>query len=354
MATVTGLTKERMLEIESASIVSGAVLLDELILTRRDGTQINAGSVRGPAGQDGQDAAPGSVTPVGDTTPIRTADGRIKTATPTELDDAATMDYVGKSGGALKTLIDDASWVVRKTALQQRVLTGGGVRKVSSIGVSWSQRFLTMGAGREASTVIGYYEIVMPPNGTSIPVFYDSTSTVVTITNGVVPLGDWRALYYDVPAGTVATSDPARFKIVDYRTVGTKIPPTWLLIAVRNADTLSPMYMWGDGRSQDYWRDLILSGGWINYSGYAPAGYQLSDDGRVILRGLIANGATGTFTTLSASLTPLLRPIFTAQANLGLARIDVVSTGEVVLMNYLAGGTNAYLSLDGISWFAGA
>lgn len=67
MATVTGLTAERMLEIEAASIVDGDVVGDNLILTRHDSTQINAGSVRGPqgdAGPVGQDLEVISAVPV--------------------------------------------------------------------------------------------------------------------------------------------------------------------------------------------------------------------------------------------------------------------------------------------------
>lgn len=57
MATITGLTAERMLEIEAASIVDGEVVGDDLILTRHDTTQINAGDVRGPAGPQGPEGA---------------------------------------------------------------------------------------------------------------------------------------------------------------------------------------------------------------------------------------------------------------------------------------------------------
>lgn len=53
MATINGLTAERMLEIEAASIVDGDVIADHLILTRHDGTPIDAGSVVGPAGPAG-------------------------------------------------------------------------------------------------------------------------------------------------------------------------------------------------------------------------------------------------------------------------------------------------------------
>lgn len=53
MATVTGLTAERMLAIEAASVVDGDVIGNNLILTKHDGTQIDAGNVRGPQGPQG-------------------------------------------------------------------------------------------------------------------------------------------------------------------------------------------------------------------------------------------------------------------------------------------------------------
>jgi hypothetical protein len=53
MATVTGLTADRMLAIEAESVVDGDVVGDNLILTKHDGSQINAGSVRGPQGIPG-------------------------------------------------------------------------------------------------------------------------------------------------------------------------------------------------------------------------------------------------------------------------------------------------------------
>lgn len=46
MATVTGLTAERMEEIEDASVVSGTVVDNDLILTTHGGDDINAGSVK--------------------------------------------------------------------------------------------------------------------------------------------------------------------------------------------------------------------------------------------------------------------------------------------------------------------
>ncbi|MET0785319.1 MAG: LamG-like jellyroll fold domain-containing protein [Paenisporosarcina sp.] len=53
MATVTGLTAERMQAIEAASVVDGDVVGNDLILTKHDGSTINAGNVRGPTGPVG-------------------------------------------------------------------------------------------------------------------------------------------------------------------------------------------------------------------------------------------------------------------------------------------------------------
>jgi microcystin-dependent protein len=53
MATVTGLTADRMLEIEANSVVDGEVVGGNLILTQHDGSTIDAGPVIGPKGDPG-------------------------------------------------------------------------------------------------------------------------------------------------------------------------------------------------------------------------------------------------------------------------------------------------------------
>ena len=59
MATVTGLTAEKMLEIEAATIIDGKVVDGDLILIKHDGTEINAGPVDGPSGPPGPQGPPG-------------------------------------------------------------------------------------------------------------------------------------------------------------------------------------------------------------------------------------------------------------------------------------------------------
>lgn len=66
MATITGLTAERMLEIEAQSIVDGEIIGDNLILERFDGTPIDAGPVVGPPGPTGPTGPAGAAPLTGD------------------------------------------------------------------------------------------------------------------------------------------------------------------------------------------------------------------------------------------------------------------------------------------------
>ncbi len=62
MATVTGYTAERMKEIEDSAIIDGDIVGNDLILSRYDGTQINAGVVRGPQGIQGATGSSGDTS----------------------------------------------------------------------------------------------------------------------------------------------------------------------------------------------------------------------------------------------------------------------------------------------------
>jgi microcystin-dependent protein len=57
MATITGLTADRMLEIEGQTVISGEVVGDHLILERHDGTKVDCGAMplgpQGPVGPAG-------------------------------------------------------------------------------------------------------------------------------------------------------------------------------------------------------------------------------------------------------------------------------------------------------------
>jgi hypothetical protein len=88
MATVTVFTSARMQAIENASVVSGTVTSGNLILTKFNGTTINAGSVIGPTGPTGPtgevttaalNAAIATVTAAGAVTETQLATGSVTT-----------------------------------------------------------------------------------------------------------------------------------------------------------------------------------------------------------------------------------------------------------------------------------
>lgn len=65
VTTVTGLTAERMQEMEDATIIDGNVVGNDLILTTKGGTDINTGNVRGPTGAAGTNGTNGATGATG-------------------------------------------------------------------------------------------------------------------------------------------------------------------------------------------------------------------------------------------------------------------------------------------------
>lgn len=134
----------------------------------------------------------------------------------------------------------------------RNVLSGGGslFGDPSTGSVSWSQRFIVIGAGRNAQAPSGYFNITMPADGTVIPVYGSSVSTR-TVSGGLVPLGTWEALYYELPLtdlGTVVRDE--KFRIAGYTTDPYfDVPWNWIYIVGRNNDNAAPYtHQWGDGR----------------------------------------------------------------------------------------------------------
>lgn len=81
MGSVTGYTAAKMEELADANVVDGDIVGDDLILTRRDGSTINAGNVRGPIGPTGP--APAALSDIGDVDDAAAAinDGLVWTGT---------------------------------------------------------------------------------------------------------------------------------------------------------------------------------------------------------------------------------------------------------------------------------
>lgn len=141
----------------------------------------------------------------------------------------------------------------------------------------------------------------------------------------------------------------------------------------RSYDNGSQVRTWGpwiqvhgsgtDAPDAGYTNVTAFQNGWVNYGGvYMPAGYRMHPDGTVRIRGLVKSGTFGTTTTgniftMPAKYAPAGQKIFTAicagpTGYAGAARVEVYPSGDVraVLVINGTGGTNGYLSLEGISY----
>jgi len=229
-------------------------------------------------------------------------------------------------------------------------MNGGGLRQVTSTGITWGSDFFLMNVGNNSLAPSGFFNVTLPPDGTVIQKY--SGGLAATVAGGYVPLGDWEALYYEVPAGQANYSVPANWRIVSYSVTATfEVPVTWILICSRNGQDKT--VRWGDGVKQDWWHTATLQNTWVNYgSPYDLFGFKLTDGGdKVQLRGLIKLG-TGTIATLSAGYAPKAQKMFVCQANLGAVRIDIYTSGIIAVTGayYPSGATNGYLSLEEVSF----
>lgn len=316
MATVTGFTSSRMLDIEANTVTSGNVDAGgHLILSKHNGSTLDAGKVSGEPGAPGNPGPP-------------------------------TSEFVVNAQTQLMLRI-------------QQALTGGGFRVATSEGVGWSERFIAMGIGRTSQATDGYFQITQPPSSQLIPIVGGSSS--YTSAGSVIPMRVWQSLYYDVPINGSGVSDPSRFYLVDYTNPTVTIPATWVLIVSRTGDAHRPTYLWADGVAQDYWRPMSLQSSWVPLGGgWKPPAWRFTSEGYIELRGQLKDGPTGQanpFYTFPADYGPdndsgtnTAGEMFMQSAFNGSARIDVLGNGKCLCATYYAGGSNGYLSLSGIRW----
>lgn len=180
------------------------------------------------------------------------------------------------------------------------VLAGGGIRTVTPGGnVSWSQPFTIAAAGRDASEAEeGRFEISQPANGTVIPVHSSAARTSHTVAGGVIALNADDALWYELPIGGAAASQPGRFHILGSNNADSyAVPPHWLLVVRRAAWSTTahaPEYLWGDHTPQDPLRTPSLNAGWID--GTVAPTFTKTGTGEVRMAGRVRSGAGSAFT----------------------------------------------------------
>lgn len=100
------------------------------------------------------------------------------------------------------------------------------------------------------------------------------------------------------------------------------------------------------------WISPTLGNSWVNFGGsYTTAGYYKDSNGIVRMRGVIKNGTISTaIFTLPVGYRPTLTHYFISVGGSGLAAVLVDASGVVQVGAYIASGTNAYVSLDQITF----
>jgi len=98
------------------------------------------------------------------------------------------------------------------------------------------------------------------------------------------------------------------------------------------------------------WVAPILGNSWGNLgSGNQVVAHQLLANGTLEIRGVISGGTTGTpIFNLPLGTRPTLREPFTLFSDTGSANIEVLANGNVQVVSYNAGGSNASVSLCGL------
>ena len=99
------------------------------------------------------------------------------------------------------------------------------------------------------------------------------------------------------------------------------------------------------------WAAPTLTNSWVNFAaGVVSTAYRKVGD-RVELRGAIKSGtlASPAF-TLPDGYRPAGIEIFYVVADVGGARLDVNTAGEVIVRDYRSAGTNAMVTLSGVSF----
>lgn len=122
-------------------------------------------------------------------------------------------------------------------------------------------------------------------------------------------------------------------------------------MTVPRFETIQDLQFYLDGLEVPSWQRVTmtpLGSSWVNHgAGWGVPEYWACTDGTVELYGLVASGIAGTIYTMPPNLSPPENQMFITMTNTGPVRIDVLSSGAVVING---GGGNVYMSLAGIRW----
>ena len=117
---------------------------------------------------------------------------------------------------------------------------------------------------------------------------------------------------------------------------------------------LSGITFMADDAADVGWVPLTLANSWSAFttSTYGTPSYYIDPAGDVHFKGMITGGTTGSAVAVLPTLAwPSVSQMFTqgsGSSAAGLARIDIGTNGNIVVAGYAGGGSNTYVSLNGI------
>jgi hypothetical protein len=235
-------------------------------------------------------------------------------------------------------------------------LTGGGdlshTGSATDSRIKWTERIIAIANG-DKSTISpdGYFDINMPPVGTTIHGIGNNTDVVVDSSG--IPLKNWSSLWYALPIGSSHDTANDNFYWGYYGdfTLDT-IPKNWIPIVYTNGDTLSyhpAKFMTGVNVPRGTttypdtnWITPSLINGWVDYGGgFSPPQYRRINN-TVHIQGLVKDGTIyGSIFTLPDGFRPPRRLIFNTMANSASARYDIYADGSCVHQS----GSTAWFSI---------
>lgn len=151
---------------------------------------------------------------------------------------------------AITTRIDMLTHISRA----QRILYNQGSPKVNLTQVSWVN--LIAIPPMEQQQRASYYNVSMPPVGTTITGMHGAPNTTVVASGSdrYIPLGDWQALWYLLPTDqATGTSVAANLRRTSYGVNAPRMPDNAILIAWRSGMEDKEVH-WGDGSISVPWR----------------------------------------------------------------------------------------------------
>lgn len=297
-----------------------------------------------------RDARKCGVTLNGDSAPVLVNMGSIQ---PAVVGQVVRVDGIGTDKFISDVMGPSVSSQFVSTTRAQQQFQGGGRRRVTSNSIHWSDRFIPIAFDKSKTFApSGYFSIYAPPPGTQIEYQNQSATPEEVRSNGDIPMGIWTTLWYELPVGKGHTTIPGNFRLTQHYTADNwSVPANWVRICSRTATAGSPAYQWGDGLTQDFWRNLSLRSPWSRYSDtYETGQWRNYGADQVELRGLVKGGSLNqVISSVPDYATPRVNKIAATMSSDQPSRLTVYSgSGEIV--PHAGTVTGGWVSLDGVRY----